>query len=107
MLAQLAPGVTNLSTGGWSRSFDVGSPSAIATDGTRTGNTEFTMDGAPNNQRAAVAYIPPADVVQEFRISTANFDAAQGFSTGAAFNVSVKSGTNAARYRFTFSRIRC
>lgn len=94
MLAQLAPGVLNLSTGGWSRPFDVGSPSAIATDGTRTGNTEFTMDGSPNNQRAAVAYIPPADVVQEFRISTANFDAAQGFSTGAAINVSVKSGTN-------------
>lgn len=94
MLAQLAPGVMNLSTGGWSRPFDVGSPSAIATDGTRTGNTEFTMDGSPNNQRAAVAYIPPADVVQEFRITTANFDAAQGFSTGAAINVSIKSGTN-------------
>ena len=40
------------------------------------------------------AYIPPADVVQEFRITTANFDAAQGFSTGAAINVSIKSGTN-------------
>ncbi len=94
MLAQLAPGVLNLSTGGWSRPFDVGSPSAISTDGTRTGNTEFTIDGSPNNQRSAVAYIPPADVVQEFRIATANFDAAQGFSTGAAVNVSIKSGTN-------------
>jgi hypothetical protein len=94
MLAQLAPGVQNLSTGGWSRPFDVGSPSSISVDGTRTGNTEFTMDGAPNNQRAAVAYIPPADVVGEFRITTANFDAAQGFSTGAAINVSIKSGTN-------------
>lgn len=94
MLAQLAPGVLNLSTGGWSRPFDVGSPSAIATDGTRTGNTEFTMDGSPNNQRNTVAYIPPADIVQEFRIATANFDAGQGFSTGAAINVSIKSGTN-------------
>jgi len=94
MLAQLAPGVLNLSTGGWSRPFDVGSPSAIATDGTRTGNTEFTIDGSPNNQRTTVAYIPPADVVQEFRIATANFDAGQGFSTGAAINVSIKSGTN-------------
>lgn len=94
MLAQLAPGVLNLSTGGWSRPFDVGSPSAISTDGTRTGNTEFTIDGSPNNQRNTVAYIPPADVVQEFRIATANFDAAQGFSTGAAVNVSIKSGTN-------------
>lgn len=94
MLAQLAPGVLNLSTGGWSRPFDVGSPSAISTDGTRTGNTEFTIDGSPNNQRNTVAYIPPADVVQEFRIATANFDAAQGFSTGAAINVSIKTGTN-------------
>ncbi len=94
MLANLAPGVINLSTGGWSRPFDVNSPSSIATDGTRTGNTEFSLDGAPNIQRTAVAYIPPADIVQEFKIQTASFDASLGFATGAAVNVSIKSGTN-------------
>ncbi|MGH9720960.1 MAG: TonB-dependent receptor domain-containing protein [Bryobacteraceae bacterium] len=95
MLASLAPGVLNLSTGGWSRPFDVGSPSSIAIDGTRTGSAEFTIDGAPNTQRTSVAYIPPADIVQEFRIQTAAFDASQGFAAGAGINLSIRSGTNA------------
>ncbi len=103
MLANLAPGVLNLSTGGWSRPFDVGSPSSIAIDGTRTGSTDFTIDGAPNNQRTSVAYIPPADIVQEFRIQTAAFDAAHGFAAGAGINLSIRSGTNSphgAMYHF-------
>ncbi|MBI3681763.1 MAG: TonB-dependent receptor [Acidobacteria bacterium] len=94
MLANLAPGVLNLSTGGWSRPFDVNSPSSIAVDGSRTGSTEFTIDGAPNTQRTSVAYIPPSDIVQEFRIQTAAFDASQGFASGAGINVSIRSGTN-------------
>src|SRR6476646_9616208 len=51
MLASLAPGVLNLSTGGWSRPFDNSSPSSIAVNGSRTATNEFTLDGAPNTQR--------------------------------------------------------
>ncbi|MCX6636231.1 MAG: TonB-dependent receptor [Acidobacteria bacterium] len=94
MLSNLAPGVMNLSPGGWSRPFDVGSPSNIAINGTRTGNNEFTMDGAPNIQRAAVAYVPPPGVVEEFKIQTATFDASYGFTPGAVINVSLKAGGN-------------
>ncbi len=103
MLANLAPGVLNLATGGWSRPFDVNSPSSIAVDGTRTGSTEFTIDGAPNTQRTSVAYIPPSDIVQEFRIQTAAFDSSQGFAAGAGINLSIRSGTNSlhgAMYHF-------
>jgi len=94
MLASLAPGALNLTTGGWTRPFDNSSPSAVAINGTRSAMNEFTMDGAPDTQRAIVAYIPPSDVVQEFKIQTATFDATVGFTPGATINVSLKSGTN-------------
>lgn len=95
MLSSLAPGVLNLTTGGWTRPFDVGSPSSIAINGTRTGSNEFMLDGAPNIQRTNVAYVPPPGVVEEFKIQTATFDASYGFTPGAAINVSPKAGTNA------------
>lgn len=96
MLSSLSPGVLNLSTGGWSRPFDNSSPSSIAIAGSRTGQNEFTLDGAPNTTGTTgnVAYIPPAGVVEEFKIQTATFDAANGFASGAVVNVSLKSGTN-------------
>jgi len=95
MLSNLAPGVLNLSTGGWTRPFDNSSPSSIAVNGTRTYSNEFTMDGAPNTQRDRVAYIPPSEAVQEFKIQTAIFDASLGFTAGAVVNISLKSGANA------------
>lgn len=96
MLSSLSPGVMNLSTGGWSRPFDNASPSALAISGNRSGTNEFTLDGAPNTTGAGgnVAYIPPAGVVEEFKIQTATFDAANGFASGAVVNVSLKAGTN-------------
>ncbi|MEK7406519.1 MAG: carboxypeptidase-like regulatory domain-containing protein, partial [Acidobacteriota bacterium] len=95
MLSSLAPGVLNLSTGGWSRPFDNSSPSSIAVNGGRTGTNEFTLDGAPNTQRGSVAYIPPSEAVQEFKIQTATFDASMGYTATAVVNLSLKSGTNA------------
>jgi hypothetical protein len=95
MLSSLAPGVLNLSTGGWSRPFDNSSPSSIAVNGGRTATNEFTLDGAPNTQRGNVAFIPPSEAVQEFKIQTATFDASVGFTATAVINLSLKSGTNA------------
>jgi len=94
MLGYLAAGVQNLATGGWSRPFDNSSPSSMAVNGTRTGTNEFTMDGAPNSQSGSVAFIPPTESVQEFKIQTATFDASMGYTTSAVINVSLKSGTN-------------
>ena len=94
MLSYLAPGVMNLSTGGWSRPFDNSSPSSISVNGGRTATNEFTVDGAPNTQRGNVAYIPPSEAVQEFKIQTATFDATMGYTPAAVINISLKSGTN-------------
>ena len=94
MLSNLAPGVFNMTTPGWTRAFDNGSSSSFSANGTPSAQNEFTMDGAPNTQRNFVAYVPPADTVQEFKIQTTSIDASTGFTAGAVINVSLKSGTN-------------
>ncbi len=43
---------------------------------------------------ANVAYVPPADAIQEVNVTTNSFDAEQGMAGGAAVNVQIKSGTN-------------
>lgn len=96
MLAALSPGVMNLATGGMTRPFDNGNTSSMAVNGTRSGTNEYKIDGAPNTGGTSgnVAYIPPPGVVSEVKVQTNPFDASTGFSTGAAMNVSLKSGTN-------------
>ncbi|MGD1101214.1 MAG: carboxypeptidase regulatory-like domain-containing protein [Terriglobia bacterium] len=94
MLWELAPGALNLASGGWSRPFDNGSASSLAVNGTKTGATEYTMDGVPNDQTGGVAFIPPPDAVEEVKIQTATFDSSLGYTQGAVINVSLKSGTN-------------
>ena len=44
-----------------------------------------------------VAFVPPAGAVQEFKVQTASFDAADGHTAGAMVNVTLKSGTNALK----------
>lgn len=43
---------------------------------------------------ANVAYVPPADAVENVNVVTNSFDAEQGMAGGAAVNVQIKSGTN-------------
>ena len=96
MLSVLAPGVMSLVSGGWSRPFDNGQFTNLQVNGVRTGTAEFTIDGAPNTEHyeKTVAYVPPTEAVQEFKIQTSTFDASMGFSPSAVVNVSLKSGTN-------------
>lgn len=42
-----------------------------------------------------VGFTPPSDSVGEFKLETSNFDASQGFTSGAAINVASRQGTNA------------
>jgi hypothetical protein len=94
MLANLAPGVLNLTDGGWTRPYDDGTISAVSINGSRTANTDFTLDGASNVGRASVAYVPPADTIQEFKVNTVALDASLGNALGGSVNLSLKSGTN-------------
>jgi hypothetical protein len=70
-----------------------------AYDGTRSNRSDLLIDGAPStstaNQNEVIAsYVPPSDMVQEFTIQTATFDAQFGNTEGGVTSMSIKVGTN-------------
>jgi len=71
----------------------------FAYDGTRSNRSDLLIDGAPStstaNQNEVIAsYVPPSDMVQEFKVQTATFDAQFGNTEGGVTSMSIKSGTN-------------
>lgn len=67
--------------------------------GTRANRSDITLDGSPatataGNGEVIASYVPPADIVQEFRVQTATFDASFGQTEGGVTNISLKAGTN-------------
>jgi hypothetical protein len=103
MLAQLTPGVTNLSTNNQTQTFTSSTPSNISINGVPNNDLAFTVDGASNNAGGRsgtggnIGYTPPAGALSEFKIETAIFDASRGFGSGSSVNMSLKSGTNSLR----------
>src|SRR5262249_57319713 len=99
-LVRLAPGIGYIGDLKFSRPFDNNGSSDFIADGVpRVGGHEFTLDGVPNtddngSSSNRVAFIPPADAVQEFKVETASFDAQQGHGAGATVNVALRSGSN-------------
>ncbi len=100
-LIRLAPGVTF--AGGHGRFDQPYAPTPLnwyAMDGTRAGRSDLTLDGAPISAAASGAglltgsYVPPADIVAEFKVQTAVIDASVGQTEGGLTNISLKSGTN-------------
>ncbi|MGH9671663.1 MAG: TonB-dependent receptor domain-containing protein, partial [Bryobacteraceae bacterium] len=94
-LARLTPGV--LASGGRSAGnpMDAGAATGVIVNGTRGGSSEVTVDGSPNMTNRNASFSPPQDLVQEFKIHTATYDASIGHAAGAMTNVSMKSGGNA------------
>src|SRR3954451_3693405 len=77
--------------------------------GTRGNLNDITIDGAPttataNGNEVTASYVPPTDIVQEFKVQTNTFDAQFGQTQGGVTNISIKSGTNqfhgSANYSF-------
>jgi hypothetical protein len=69
-----------------------------AIDGTRANRSDLTIDGAPSTATAnpgevISSYIPPQDLVQEFKVQTASFDAQFGNTEGGVTTIQIKSGT--------------
>ena len=97
MLSTLAPGITYNGPAIYQRPFDNGAIADWSINGGQNRNNEFLMDGAPNNSIAGgnnIAYVPPVDAVQEFKIITNGYDAQYGRSAGGTVNVTTKSGGN-------------
>jgi hypothetical protein len=96
-LIQLVPGVvyTTAPSGNWQLN-QAGSMSNFSTSGTATQTSEFTLDGAPNMSSNGMIdnHSPMPEVLQEFRVQTAAFDASVGHFTGSQVNMVIKSGAN-------------
>ncbi len=94
-LARLAPGVINLSVPNHpSLGPAVEVLSSFSVNGVRSGNTEFTVDGTPSMWGSNAAYSPPTEMVAEFKVQTATYDAGVGRAPGGNVNVVLRSGTN-------------
>ncbi len=97
MLSMLVAGVNYNGAAIYHRPFDTGAIADWSINGGQNRNNEFLLDGAPNNSIQGgnnIAYIPPVDSVQEFKIMTNSYDAQYGRTSGGIVNVSLKSGTN-------------
>jgi Carboxypeptidase regulatory-like domain/TonB-dependent Receptor Plug Domain len=99
MLATLTPGVI------WSAPnynslapFSNGAFSSWSINGSISPSAEFLLDGAPNDMiyQAAhsIAYVPPVDAVEEFKVVTGAYDAQYGRNGGGVVAIAMKSGTN-------------
>jgi len=99
-LVGLAAGVTfNAGAATLNRPFEPTHIAGYAMNGVRTNRSDITIDGVPstataNEQEVISSYVPPADIVQEFRVQTATFDAQFGNTEGGVINIAIKSGTN-------------
>ncbi len=98
MLGILTAGVNFNGAAIWQRPFDNGAIAEWTINGSQSRGNEFLLDGAPNNGQAGgnnIAYVPPVDAVQDFKIMTNTYDAQYGKTTGGIINVNLRSGTNA------------
>ena len=100
VLMGLSPGVAHTGSQRLDRPFEPTHIVGYAIDGTRGNRSDLTIDGAPSTATAdgnqvIATYVPPTDIIQEFKVQTATFDAQFGNTEGGVTSISIKSGTNA------------
>jgi hypothetical protein len=96
-LMNLAAGVSYTGSLLYSRPFDNGAIADFSINGGQSGVNEYQIDGVSNNAntgRSNVAYVPPAESTQEFKVQTNLYDAQYGRTGGGVVNLSIKPGTN-------------
>jgi hypothetical protein len=92
-LATQAPGVVYTGDPNFQGPTANGNLAGFRTNGS-AGN-QINLDGSPNlAYDGQVAFTPPSEATQEFKVQTNAFDAQNGFTSGATVNVAIKSGTN-------------
>jgi hypothetical protein len=105
-LMQLMPGVANTaSPTNLYGPNEMGPPTGVAVAGTRANSTEFAIDGNPTTSLGVVTFNPPQEMVQEFRVQTAAYDASYGRFAGAQINLVMKSGTNALHGSMVYTNL--
>ena len=98
-LIGLSPGVAHTGSQRLDRPFEPTHIVGYAIDGTRGNRSDLLIDGAPSTSTAnanevIASYVPPSDIVQEFKVQTATFDAQFGNTEGGVTSITIKSGTN-------------
>lgn len=104
-LANLVPGVVFNGNQSFQRPFDNGDVINYSVNGGLRQTNSFLIDGAPDDAYSDtagdrshanfnVAYIPSAEVTQEFKVVSNFYDAQYGRTGGGIFNVGTKVGTN-------------
>jgi Carboxypeptidase regulatory-like domain len=101
-LIGLAAGVAYTGSARLDRPFEPTHIVGYSMDGTRGNRSDLTIDGVPSTATAnagevIASYVPPSDIVQEFKVQTATFDAGSGNTEGGVVNLMIKSGTNSLR----------
>ena len=68
----------------------------IQVNGQNNSANNYQIDGVDNNEPllGLVVQIPPAEAIQQFSVSTSNYDAEFGRAVGAVVNVTTRPGTN-------------
>jgi Carboxypeptidase regulatory-like domain len=108
-LIGLAAGVTYTGSARLDRPFEPTHIVGYSMDGTRGNRSDLTIDGVPSTATAnagevIASYVPPADIVQEFKVQSATFDASTGNTEGGVTNLTIKSGTNTLRGTVYFAK---
>ncbi|MFO7693378.1 MAG: TonB-dependent receptor [Vicinamibacterales bacterium] len=98
----LAPGLAHSGSQRLDRPYEPTHIVGYAYQGTRSNRSDLLIDGAPSTATAnaneiIATYVPPSDLVQEFKVQTATFDAQFGNTEGGVTSISIKSGTNRFR----------
>jgi hypothetical protein len=98
-LIGLANGVSFRGSARLDRPFEPTHIVGYSMNGTRSNRSDITIDGVPSTSTAnagevIASFVPPQDLVQEFKVQTATFDAGFGNTEGGVTSLSLKSGTN-------------
>jgi hypothetical protein len=102
-ILSLQPGVTYI--GSTTNDQQMSDSRGGAVNGARSDQTNITLDGLDDNDQLEGFAFEGAmrttlDSLQEFRVTTGNYDAGSGRSSGAQVNLVTKSGTNAVHGSF-------
>jgi hypothetical protein len=108
-LIGLAPGVSFRGDARLDRPFEPTHIVGYSMGGTRSNRSDVTIDGVPSTATAnagqvIASFVPPQDLVQEFKVQTATFDAGTGNTEGGVTNLVLKSGAN--RFTGTISAVK-
>jgi hypothetical protein len=98
-LIGLSPGAVSTGDQRLDRPFEPTHIVGFAVNGVRGNRMDLTIDGVAstataNANEVIASYVPPSDIVQEFKVQTATFDAQFGNTEGSVTSISIKSGTN-------------